>query len=108
MDKKTYDIAVISGDGIGPEVIAEGRKLLEKAAELDGSFSFRFTEFPWGCDYYLRTGRMMPPDALKTLSSHDAILLGAVGRPEVPTIFPYAGCCSKSATDSTSTPTYAR
>ena len=84
MNRKTYDIAVIAGDGIGPEVIAEGRKLLEKAAELDGSFSFRFTEFPWGCDYYLRTGRMMPPDALKTLSSHDAILLGAVGRPDVP------------------------
>jgi tartrate dehydrogenase/decarboxylase/D-malate dehydrogenase len=84
MDKKTYDIAVIAGDGIGPEVIAEGRKLLEKAAELDGSFAFRFTEFPWGCDYYLQTGRMMPQDALKTLSSHDAILLGAVGRPDVP------------------------
>ena len=81
---KTYKIATIAGDGIGPEVVAEGRKLLEKAAALDGTFSFEFTDYPWGCDYYLKTGRMMPPDALATLSGFDAILLGAVGRPDVP------------------------
>jgi len=53
----TYKIAVIAGDGIGPEVIAEGVKVLNQVAALDGSFSFDFTHFPWGCDYYKETGR---------------------------------------------------
>ena len=83
-ERREYKIAVIAGDGIGPEVIAEGRKLLERAAELDGSFSFSFTEFPWGCDYYLKEGCMMPPDGLDRLAGHDAVFLGAVGRPDVP------------------------
>ena len=48
----TYKIAVIPGDGIGPEVIAEGVKVLNEAARLDGSFKFDFTYFPWGCEYY--------------------------------------------------------
>ena len=79
-----HRIAVIAGDGIGPEVVAEGEKVLRRAARLDGTFSFSFTHFPWGCEYYLKTGRMMPADALKTLSKFDAILLGAVGFPGVP------------------------
>ena len=82
--KKIHKIAVIAGDGIGPEVIAEGEKVLRRAAQLDGSFAFSFTHFPWGCEYYLKTGRMMPADALKTLSGYDAIFLGAVGFPGVP------------------------
>lgn len=81
---KTYKIAVIAGDGIGPEVIAEGIKILNAAAKLDGSFTFDFTHFPWGCDYYKDTGRMMPEDGMKTLSQFDAIFLGAVGAPGVP------------------------
>ena len=81
---KTHKIAVIAGDGIGPEVIAEGEKVLKKAARLDGSFKFSFTHFPWGCKYYLETGRMMPEDGLKTLSKFDAVFLGAVGFPGVP------------------------
>lgn len=81
---KTYRIATIAGDGIGPEVIAEGKRILARAAELDGTFSFEFEDFPWGCDFYLKTGRMMPSDALATLSAFDAIFLGAVGRPDVP------------------------
>ena len=80
----TYRIAVIAGDGIGPEVIAEGVKTLKRAARLDGTFRFAFTHFPWGCEYYLKTGRMMPADGLKTLSKFDAIFLGAVGFPGVP------------------------
>ena len=79
-----YRIAVIAGDGIGPEVVAEGEKVLKRVARLDGAFGFSFTHFPWGCEYYLKTGRMMPADALKTLSGFDAILLGAVGFPGVP------------------------
>lgn len=81
---KTYKIAVIAGDGIGPEVIAEGVKVLEKVAELDGTFNFEFTHFPWGCEYYLENGCMMPEDGIETLSKFDAIYLGAVGYPGVP------------------------
>ena len=47
---KNHRIAVIAGDGIGPEVIAEGEKVLRKAARLDGTFKFSFTHFPWGCE----------------------------------------------------------
>ena len=82
MDK--YRIAVIAGDGVGPEVMAEAVKVLEAASAKDGRFSFEFTYFPWGCEYYLKTGEMMPKDALETLKAFDAILLGAVGYPGVP------------------------
>ena len=80
----TYRIAVIPGDGIGPEVIAEGVKALEAVATLDGTFRFEFTHFPRGCEYYLNHGRMMAEDGLETLSHFDAILLGAVSYPGVP------------------------
>ena len=81
---KTYQIAVIAGDGIGPEVIREEIKVLKAVAELDGGFRFNFTEYPWGCGYYLKTGEMMPADGMETLRGYDAILLGAVGYPGVP------------------------
>ena len=80
----TYKIAVIAGDGIGPEVIREGVKVLERVSELDGGFRFEFEWFPWGCEYYLKNGRMMPGDGIKRLSGFDAIYLGAVGYPGVP------------------------
>ena len=79
-----YKIAVIAGDGIGPEVITEGVRVLEEAARLDGGFRFEFTHFPWGCDYYKETGRMMPADGIEILKKFDAIFLGAVGAPGVP------------------------
>ena len=79
-----YKIAVLAGDGIGPEVIAEGVKVLKKVAELDGGFDFEFTEFPWGCEYYLENGEMMPKNGIEILSKYDAIFLGAVGAPGVP------------------------
>ena len=81
---KTYNIAVIAGDGIGPEVITEAVKVLKTIAEIDGRFDMHFTEFPWGCEYYLKTGEMMPADGIEILSKYDAILLGAVGYPGVP------------------------
>ena len=81
---KTYQIAVIPGDGIGPEVIREAVKVLGAVSALDGSFRFSFTEYPWGCEYYLKTGEMMPEDGLEQLKDSDAILLGAVGYPGVP------------------------
>ena len=80
----THKIAVIAGDGIGPEVIAEGIKVLERVAELDGGFKFEFTYFPWGCEYYKETGRMMAEDGMEQLAAFDAIFLGAVGAPGVP------------------------
>ena len=79
-----YNLAVIAGDGIGPEVISEGRKVLDAvAAQTDGLF-FRVTEYPWGSDYYRETGRMMPEDGLEQLSNSDAVLFGAVGDPNIP------------------------
>lgn len=79
-----FKIAVIAGDGIGPEVIAEGKKVLSGIAALDGKFDVEFTDFPWGCEYYLKTGEMMPEDGLEQLKAFDAIYLGAVGYPGVP------------------------
>lgn len=81
---KTHKVALIPGDGIGPEVIAEGIKVLDAVAAYDGGFSLEFTEFPWGCEHYLRTGEMMAADGIDTLSHFDAIFLGAVGYPGVP------------------------
>lgn len=76
--------AVIPGDGIGPEVVSEGLRVLQAAAEIDGGLAFDFTEFPWSCEYYARNGEMMPADGLDTLSSFETIFLGAVGYPGVP------------------------
>ena len=81
---KKYKVAVIAGDGIGPEVLAEGMKVLSAVAGMDGGFEVEYTEFPWGCQYYLKNGRMMDDDALETLKNFDAIYLGAVGYPGVP------------------------
>jgi tartrate dehydrogenase/decarboxylase/D-malate dehydrogenase len=77
-------IAVIAGDGIGPEVIAAGRRVLEAVQADEPGLALEFTEFPWGCGYYQQHGRMMPEDALTTLAAYDAIYLGAVGWPTVP------------------------
>jgi tartrate dehydrogenase/decarboxylase/D-malate dehydrogenase len=79
-----YKVAVIAGDGIGPEVLAEGVKILNTAAKLAGDFKFSFTDFPWGCEYYLKNGKMMDEDGLEKLKVFDAIYLGAVGYPGVP------------------------
>jgi tartrate dehydrogenase/decarboxylase / D-malate dehydrogenase len=77
-------IAVIAGDGVGPEVVPEGIRALEAVADLDGGFHLVFEEFPWGSGHYIETGRMMPEGALNVLREFDAIYLGAVGSPEVP------------------------
>jgi tartrate dehydrogenase/decarboxylase/D-malate dehydrogenase len=77
-------IASIPGDGIGPEVVREAWRVLDAVADVHGGVKFEFTEFPWSCAYYLEHDRMMPDDALDTLSDFDAIFLGAVGSPGVP------------------------
>ena len=79
-----YNLAVIPGDGVGPEVIAEGKKVLEALAAHTPGLSFQYTQFPWGSDYYRETGQMMPHDGLDQLRASDAILFGAVGDPQIP------------------------
>ena len=88
----TYKIAVIAGDGIGPEVLEEGVKVLKQAAECDGGFSFEFTYFPWGCQYYLETGKMMDEDGIETLRQFDAIFLGQWDIRGYRTTFPCGIC----------------
>jgi tartrate dehydrogenase/decarboxylase/D-malate dehydrogenase len=79
----TYRIAAIPGDGIGQEVLPEGIRVLEAAGRIF-DLAFRWDHFPWSCEYYARTGRMMPEDGLDRIRHHDAIFLGAVGFPGVP------------------------
>ncbi len=80
---RTYDVAIIGGDGIGPEVAAAGLRVLRAAAEADG-FAVRPQSFPWGSAYFRAHGRMMPDDGLEALRRFDAIYFGAVGDPGLP------------------------
>lgn len=80
----TVRVALIPGDGIGPEVVGEAVRVLDEAARLEAGLRFEYTEFDWGCDYYLAHGAMMPEDGLAQLQAFDAIFLGAVGAPGVP------------------------
>jgi tartrate dehydrogenase/decarboxylase/D-malate dehydrogenase len=83
MKNRCLKIAVIAGDGVGREVIPHGKRVLEAIAPKHG-VSFEFHDYDWGADYFFANGRMMPPDALDSLRAHDAILLGAVGHPDIP------------------------
>ncbi len=78
---KTFNIALLPGDGIGTEVVPAAVSVLNAAAQ---GIQFSFHSFEWGCEYYLRVGRMMPEDALDQLRPFDAVLLGAIGHPTVP------------------------
>jgi tartrate dehydrogenase/decarboxylase/D-malate dehydrogenase len=75
----THRVAVLPGDGVGPEVTAEARRAVDALG-----LSLEWTELPWGSAYWHEHGRMMPADALDTLEAHDAILMGAIGDPTVP------------------------
>ena len=81
---RTYDIAAIPADGIGPEVIDAGIAVLEALAERMGDLNLRFKTFDWGTDYYRKHGVMMPADGLEQLKPYNAIFFGAVGAPDVP------------------------
>ena len=85
MSDQTFRIAVIPGDGIGAEVVPEGLRVLARlAADSGGALTFAFESFPWGCQHYLTTGKMMDDDGLDRLQAFDAIYFGAVGWPGVP------------------------
>lgn len=79
---KKYKIAVIPGDGIGPEVIGETIKVLDRCGEKF-SFSLEWEKFPYGAGHYLATGEVMPEEAMEHMSRCDAMLLGAIGDPRV-------------------------
>jgi 3-isopropylmalate dehydrogenase len=79
---RTYKIAVMGGDGTGPEVVAEGLKVL-KAAAGKFNFNLELTDFDYGGDRYIRTGEVLPDNAVEELTKHDAIFLGAIGHPDV-------------------------
>jgi 3-isopropylmalate dehydrogenase len=78
-----HKIGVIPGDGIGPEVIREGVKVLNAVAESTSGLNFEFVEFPYGSECYLKTGELIPQAGLDQLSEMDAIYLGALGDPRV-------------------------
>jgi tartrate dehydrogenase/decarboxylase/D-malate dehydrogenase len=80
---REHKIAVIMGDGIGKEVVPEGMRVLDVAGERFG-YRIAWTEYPWSCEHFHKTGEMMPKDGLETLKAYEAIFLGAVGYPGVP------------------------
>ncbi|HYA26554.1 MAG TPA: isocitrate/isopropylmalate family dehydrogenase, partial [Thermodesulfovibrionales bacterium] len=79
---KTYRIAVIGGDGTGPEVVAEGIKVLNAASQKHG-FKLDFSHFDFGGERYLKTGEVLPDSAIGEFRKFDAIYLGAIGHPDV-------------------------
>ena len=81
---RTYKIAAIPADGIGPEVIEAGVEVLSTLEKRDGTLKFDVTTFDWGSDYYKENGVMMPEDGLEQLKPFDAIYFGAVGAADVP------------------------
>ena len=73
-----YNIALIPGDGIGPEIIREGKKVIDTASKIFG-LNINWNEYPFGAEHYLKTGELMPDSALREIQDLDAIYLGAVG-----------------------------
>src|ERR1051325_5096513 len=77
------NIAVIGGDGIGPEVIEQAIRVADAALKREGAL-FTWNRLPWGSAFYKKTGKIIPDDGWDLLKKHDAILFGAVGAPDVP------------------------
>src|SRR4051812_50048411 len=80
---KTYRIAAIGGDGIGPEVVEAGLDVLQSLGPAEG-FGLEVEHFPWSSDYYLKHGHYIPEGGLERLKAFDAIFFGAVGSQQVP------------------------
>ncbi|KAI1171446.1 hypothetical protein F4777DRAFT_565626 [Nemania sp. FL0916] len=81
---KTYSIASIPADGIGPEVVNAAIEVLNSLAKTLGTFGFDFTHYDWSSETYKRTGKYIPDGGLEQLKKYDAILFGAVGAPDIP------------------------
>ena len=79
---KTHTVAVIAGDGIGPEVVREGLRVLERVAAVEG-FQVKATHYPFGAEHWLKTKEIFPDRAFEEVRQHDAILLGAIGDPRI-------------------------
>ena len=80
-ESRTYSIACIPADGIGPEVISAGVKVLKQLSKSSGTFKLNFEDYDWSSDTYKKTGKYIPDGGLEELRKHDAILFGAVGAP---------------------------
>src|SRR5664279_169905 len=81
---RSYRIASVPADGIGPEVIEAGLEVLDAVAARDGSFSLTIDHYDWGSNWYRKHGEFMPADGLAWLRTADAIYFGAVGDPNIP------------------------
>jgi len=79
---KSYDVAIIAGDGIGPEVVREGLRVLERVAAMEG-FTARLHPYPFGAEHYLKTKEVFPDSAYEEIKGQSAILLGAIGDPRI-------------------------
>ncbi len=79
---KSYSVAVIAGDGIGPEVVREAERVLARVASIEG-FEARLTRYPFGAEHYLKTKEIFPETAFSEVQQHSAILLGAIGDPRI-------------------------
>lgn len=77
-----YNLALIPGDGIGPEIIREGKKVIEAASKIYG-IEMNWIEYPFGAEHYLKTGELLPDSALKEIQDLDAIYFGAIGDPRI-------------------------
>ncbi len=81
-EMKAYDIGIVAGDGIGPEVTREGLKALEAVAEIEG-FKYQLVDYPYNSELYLETGELVPDSIIEEWKTLDAVLLGAIGHPDV-------------------------
>lgn len=80
-NQKTYSIAAMPADGIGPEVIDAGVAVLQELSSTLGTFGLEFKHYDWSSEAYKKTGKYIPDGGLDELKKHDAILFGAVGAP---------------------------
>ena len=79
---KSYNIGIMGGDGIGPEVMTEGLKVLEAVADVEG-FKYELIEYPYNSEHYLKTGELVPDRVIDEWRTLDTFLLGAIGHPDV-------------------------
>ncbi len=77
-----HKIALMPGDGIGPEIIAEGKKVINAVSDIEG-FKIKWNKFPHGADHYLKTGELLSEEALKKLEKNESIYFGSIGDPRI-------------------------